>query len=107
MAQKNADVVRRLNPAHSGDLSGYKYLDQSTVLPLGLTETSTNVYTLRLGLIANESRPTGQRTVLYCGQWIVNTATQTVDPRSGRELRTIVGYVGLGDVRTELQQSCG
>ena len=106
LASKNADTVKQLNPAHSGDLSGYKYLDASTVLPVSVALVQGDSYRLKHGLIANESRPEGTRTVLYCASWTVNLAAGTVSPGTGRTIRTVVGYVGVGAVSAELQREC-
>ncbi len=107
LASKNADSVRSLNPAHTGDLSGYKYLDRSTVIPVTVGQVgTTSSYRTRLGLVAHESRPEGNRTVLYCAEWVVDVTGKRVNPESGRQVRTLPGYATPDSVKGELQTAC-
>lgn len=106
LANKNADLVRALNPAQSGDLSGYKYLDSSTVIPVTLT-SGPDPYTMRLGLVAHEVNATGKQTILYCAVWKLNLGNHTVSPTSSsRKLRSMTGLVDPATLIAELQKNC-
>ena len=106
LANKNADLVRALNPAQSGDLSGYKYLDSSTVIPVTLTN-GPDPYTMRLGLVAHEVTATSKQTILYCAVWKLNLGNHTVSPTSSsRKLRSMTGLVDPATLIAELQKNC-
>jgi hypothetical protein len=106
LASKNADLVKALNPSQSGDLSGYKYLDASTVIPVSMS-SGADPHTMKLGLVAHEVTSTGKRTIIYCANWKLNLAKHTVTPTSGRELKTLKGIIDPGTLVADVQKSCG
>lgn len=106
LASKNADLVRALNPSQSGDLSGYKYLDASTVFPVSMS-SGADPHTMKLGLVAHEVTTSGKRTIIYCANWKLDLGKHTVTPTSGRELRTMTGIVAPATLVSEIQKNCG
>ncbi len=106
LASKNADLVRALNPSQSGDLSGYKYLDASTVFPVSMS-SGADPHTMKLGLVAHEITTSGKRTIIYCANWKLDLGKHTVTPTSGRELRTMTGIVAPATLVSEIQKNCG
>jgi hypothetical protein len=106
LASKNADLVKALNPSQSGDLSGYKYLDASTVIPVSMS-SGADPHTMKLGLIAHEVTSTGKRTIIYCANWKLNIAKHTVTPTSGRELKTMKGIIDPATLVSDVQKNCG
>jgi hypothetical protein len=105
LASKNADLVKALNPSQSGDLSGYKYLDASTVFPVSMS-SGADPHTMKLGLVAHELTNSGKRTIIYCAHWKLDLGKHTVTPTSGRELRTIKGIVDPATLVAEIQKNC-
>jgi hypothetical protein len=105
LASKNADLVRALNPSQSGDLSGYKYLDASTVFPVSIS-SGADPHTMKLGLVAHEVTSSGKRTIIYCANWKLDLGKHTVTPTSGRELRTMTGIVAPATLVSEIQKNC-
>jgi hypothetical protein len=105
LASKNADLVRALNPSQSGDLSGYKYLDASTVFPVSMS-SGADPHTMKLGLVAHEVTASGKRTIIYCANWKLDLGKHTVTPTSGRELRTMTGIVAPATLVSEIQKNC-
>ncbi len=106
LASKNADLVKALNPSQSGDLSGYKYLDASTVFPVSIS-SGADPHTMKLGLVAHEVTTSGKRTIIYCANWKLDLGKHTVTPTSGRELRTMTGIVAPATLVSEIQKNCG
>lgn len=106
LASKNADLVRALNPSQSGDLSGYKYLDASTVIPVSMS-SGADPHTMKLGLVAHEVTTSGKRTIIYCANWQLDLGKHTVTPTSGRQLRTMTGIVAPATLVSEIQKNCG
>jgi hypothetical protein len=106
LASKNADLVRALNPSQSGDLSGYKYLDASTVFPVSMS-SGADPHTMKLGLVAHEVTASSKRTIIYCANWKLDLGKHTVTPTSGRQLRAITGIVDPATLVGEIQKNCG
>jgi hypothetical protein len=105
LASKNADLVKALNPSQSGDLSGYKYLDASTVFPVSMS-SGADPHTMKLGLVAHEVTTSGKRTIIYCANWKLDLGKHTVTPTSGRQLRTMTGIVDPATLVSEIQKNC-
>jgi hypothetical protein len=105
LASKNADLVKALNPSQSGDLSGYKYLDASTVFPVSMS-SGADPHTMKLGLVAHEVTTSGKRTIIYCANWKLDLGKHTVTPTSGRQLRTMTGIVDPATLVGEIQKNC-
>jgi hypothetical protein len=105
LASKNADLVKALNPSQSGDLSGYKYLDASTVFPVSMS-SGADPHTMKLGLVAHEVTASGKRTIIYCANWKLDLGKHTVTPTSGHQLRTMTGIVDPATLVSEIQKNC-
>jgi hypothetical protein len=105
LASKNADLVRALNPSQPGDLSGYKYLDSSTVFPVFMSP-GADPHIMKLGLVAHEVTTSDKRTIIYCANWKLDLGKHTVTPTSGRELRTMKGIVDPAALLGEIQKNC-
>jgi hypothetical protein len=106
LARADAATVTKMNPAKSSDLSGYRYLDSSTVIPVAVTPNGGSLYTMKLGLVAQERAPSGNQTKLFCDVWIVDVAKGQVSEKSGRSIRTVSGLSAAPNFVKELQQAC-
>jgi hypothetical protein len=81
-------------------------LDRSTVVFVTSSIISPGRYDLRLGLVDNESPPTGPQTTLRCAHWIANIGTNTVRRVDVKPLRTDPGTEDPATVSDQLRQAC-
>jgi hypothetical protein len=106
LARADAATVTKMNPAKSSDLSGYRYLDSSTVIPVAVSPNGGSLYTMKLGLVAQERAPSGNQTKLFCNVWVVDVAKNQISEKTGRSIRTVSGLSSASDFVKELQKAC-
>jgi hypothetical protein len=106
LARADAATVTKMNPAKSSDLSGYRYLDSSTVIPVAVSPNGGSLYTMKLGLVAQERAPSGNQTKLFCNVWVVDVAKNQISEKTGRSIRTVSGLSSPSDFVKELQKAC-
>jgi hypothetical protein len=107
LARADAATVSKMNPSKSTDLSGYRYLDSSTVIPVGISSNGGSLYTMKLGLVAQERQPSGDQTKLFCATWVVDVAKSQISEKTGRTVRTVSGLSVASNFVKELQKACG
>jgi hypothetical protein len=106
LARADALTVSKMNPSKSTDLSGYRYLDSSTVIPVGVSPNGGSLYTMKLGLVAQERQPSGDQTKLFCATWIIDVAKSQISEKTGRNVRTVSGLSSASNFVKELQKAC-
>jgi outer membrane biosynthesis protein TonB len=106
LARADAATVSKMNPSKSTDLSGYRYLDSSTVIPVAVSPNGGSLYTMKLGLVAQERLPSGDQTKLFCATWVVDVAKSQISEKNGRTVRTVSGLSSASNFVKELQKAC-
>ena len=102
--------ARVLNPGRNESdaflQTAYGPIEEATVVPAAVTLMGDDRYDMRLGIVAHENQPTGQRTVLMCVHWQVDLDTKTVLRIASARLRVEGGYVPPNSRASELSTAC-
>ena len=84
----------------------FPFLDHSTVVLVTSTAISPGRYNLRLGLVDNETPPTGAQTTLRCAHWDVNIGNHTVRRIDTKPLRVDPGTETAAALIDQLRPAC-
>ncbi len=104
LARMDAGLVAKINPSKGTDLSGYRYLVSSTLIPATMTKVNDSTYRAKMGLVAVERTAKVDQTKLYCVVWSIRAGQLTED--SGRLVRTVKGLAQPATFATELKKAC-
>jgi hypothetical protein len=105
LANLDAGVVTGINPART-NLSGYRLLTSSTVIPASVSLVSGSTYNAKLGLVALERSGSVDTTKLYCVVWAIDSAAGKLTEKSGRLVRSVPGASAATTFTAELQKAC-
>ena len=104
LARMDAGLIAKINPSKGNDLSGYRYLISSTIVPATMTKVNDTTYRAKMGLVAVERTAKVDQTKLYCVVWSIKLGQLTED--SGRLVRTVKGQAQPSTFAAELKKAC-